>query len=350
MNALFSRIIFKTCFVRESSVSSTMDRFLKTKEQKTSSQNFADAEVICIWGPPGIGKTHLVELTGGIWLGEETLRSKQSTLEFMSRVRSTDRAVIIDDYETVADLVGLRELTGSPSRGQLFFTALAPIKLSFPVLNYEYPIPTPEKIFKIIYETKPDAPPALVKELVSQCKGSIRYVLQGLEFKSDAHDNFTEPKQDLEILLVKGVKGTPPQWDALHEHGYSWAVVQENYTDAPNLKLDEIAEVADMFSRADLIDSHVYRTGAWDLLPYFCIEAVFCPAFKIQKTLKKLRPGSMWTKYQNFCMKQKRLEAIFSKIGSRNINHLSMVLTRPELFPGLTTQDLSFVKKMCTFK
>jgi chromosomal replication initiation ATPase DnaA len=86
-----------------------MDRFLKTKERKTPSQNFAEADVICLWGPPGIGKTHLVEQTGGIWLGEDTLRSKQNTLEFIGRVRSADRAVIIDDFESVADLVGLRE-------------------------------------------------------------------------------------------------------------------------------------------------------------------------------------------------------------------------------------------------
>ena len=79
-----------------------MDRFLKTKERKTPSQNFAEADVICLWGPPGIGKTHLVEQTGGIWLGEDTLRSKQNTLEFIGRVRSADRAVIIDAIRTGA--------------------------------------------------------------------------------------------------------------------------------------------------------------------------------------------------------------------------------------------------------
>jgi hypothetical protein len=327
-----------------------MDRFLKTKERKTPSQNFAEADVICLWGPPGIGKTHLVEQTGGIWLGEDTLRSKQSTLEFMARVRSADRAVVIDDFESVADLVGLRELTGSPSRGQLFITALAPVKLSFPVLNYEFPIPNSEKIFKIISKVRPDAPPSLVKELVAQCKGSVRYVLRGLEFKSDSPDNFTEPKQDLETLFVKGVKGIPPHLDRLHEHGYSWAVVQENYPDAPNLDMDDIADLAHTMSRADLIDAHVYRTGVWDLLPYFCVEAVFIPAYKIKKSLKKLRPGSLWTKYQNQCMKKKKLDAIFEKLGTKEMDYLSMAAMLPEEFPRLTTQDLSFVKKICTFK
>ena len=350
MNALFSRIIFKTCFVRESSDSSAMDRFLKTKERKTTGQNFAAAEVICVWGPPGIGKTHLVEQTGGIWLGEDTLRSKQNTLEFMARVRSADRAVIIDDFESVADLVGLRELTGSPSRGQLFITALAPIKLPFPVLNHEFPIPTPEKIFKIISEVRPDASPSLIKELAAQARGSVRFVLRGLEFRSDAPDNFTEPKQDLETLLVRGVRGIPPCWDSLHEHGYSWAVVQENYPDAPNLDMEGLADIALMMSRADLIDTHIYRSGTWGLLPYFCVEAVFSPAYKIKKTLKKLRPGSMWTKYQNHCMKKKKLDAIFEKIGTKEMDYLPLVNMRASEFPSLAPQDLSFVKKICTFK
>ena len=58
----------------------------------------------------------------------------------------------------------------------------------------------------------------------------------------------------------------------------------------------------------------------------------------------------MWTKYQNHCMKKKKLDAIFEKLGTKEIDYLTMVIARPEAFPRLTTQDLSFVKKICTFK
>ena len=353
MNALFSRIILRTCFVRESSGSSTMDRFLKIGTQKIPErppQALVDAGTLCFWGPPGIGKTHMAEKTVGIWLGEDTLRSKQATLEFLERVRSADRAVIIDNFEALSDLVGLRELKGPPSRGQLFITARDPVKLAFPVLNIEFPVPGPEKIFKIVCELRPSAPHAVIRELAARANGSVRYVLQGLDFKSDAPDNFTEPKKDLEVLLVRGVTGIPPAMDRLHEHGYSWGVVQENYADASHMTLDDMATVADMMSRADVIDENIYKTGTWDLAPYFAVQAVFAPALIIKKTLKKLRPGSMWTKYQNFCMKKKKLESIYEKIGARGIERFPLILVRPEEWPRLTSQDLAFMKKICAMK
>lgn len=326
-----------------------MDRFLKKKETKSLTQSFAEADTVCVWGPAGIGKTHFIEQTGGIHLTEETLRSKQATLEFMERVRSTDRDVLIDNFESVEDLVGLRELKGCPSGGRLFLTAMGPVKLPFPVTNYQLPVPTPEKIIEIVLGKKPTASPALVKQLADEAGGSVRYVLQGVEFPSDARDLFTDPKTDLEILLVKGVPGRRPRWDSLHEHGYSWAVVQENYIDAP-LNLDQLADLAESMSRADVIDEYIYRSGQWDLATYFAIEAVFGPAFKIKKTLKKLRPGSIWTKYQNACMKRKKLEALFQKLGSRDMERLPLVALRPQDYPTITPQEISFMKKICTFK
>lgn len=353
MKALFSSIMFKTCFVRESSDSSGMDRFIKTKSQKTvsgSAQELAGASAVCFWGPPGIGKTHLVEMTGGIWLTEDILRSKQGTLDFLDRARSADRPVIIDDFESVEDLVGLRELTGPPSRAQLLITARNPVKLHFPVLNQEYPAPSFEKIEKIIFSKKPEADKTRVRELITLAKGSVRFVLQGLEFNSDAPDNFQEPKHDLEVLFVKGVKGVQPAINTLHEHGYSWAVVQENYPDAPNLNMDDLAEIANMMSTADIIDDNIYRTQNWDQTQFFVVEAVFRPALAIKKTLKKLRPGSLWTKFQNYCMKRKKLEIIYKKIGTKSLEHLPLVALKASEYPELTPQDVTFMKKICSFK
>lgn len=330
-----------------------MDRFIKTKSQKTvnsTAQEFNDAGTVCFWGPPGIGKTHLVELAGGIWLTEDILRSKQGTIDFLEKVRSADRPVIIDDFETVAELVGLRELAGPPSRAQLLITARDPVKLPFPVLNIEYPIPTPEKIEKIVFSKKPEADRAKVAELAAKARGSVRFVLQGLEFQSDEPDNFQEPKRDLEVLLVRGAKGVRPTISTLHEHGYSCAVVQENYVDAPNLSLAEIADVAEMLSTADTVDEHIYRTQSWDLTQLFVVESVFRPAHVINKSLKKLRPGSLWTKFQNYCMKRKKLETIFKKIKTDSLEALPLIVMRSAEYPELTSQDISFMKKICTFK
>jgi hypothetical protein len=250
----------------------------------------------------------------------------------------------------MSDLVGLRELTGPPSRGQLLITARGPVKLHFPVLNQEYPVPSPDKIEKIIFLKNPDADRGRVAALIAASKGSVRFVLQGLEFHSDAADNFQEPKHDLDVLFVRGVTGVRPTLTTLHEHGYSWAVVQENYPDAPTLNTSDIADIAGMMSSADIIDEYIYKTQSWELTQLFAVEAVFRPANIIKKSIKKLRPGSLWTKFQNYCMKRKKLDLIYKKIGLNSIDVIPLVILKAGEYPELTAQDISFMKKICSFK
>jgi hypothetical protein len=70
----------------------------------------------------------------------------------------------------------------------------------------------------------------------------------------------------------------------------------------------------------------------------------------IKKTLKKLRPGSLWTKFQNYCMKRKKLDLIYKKIGTNSLETIPLVILRSGDYPELTPQDISFMKKICTFK
>ena len=62
------------------------------------------------------------------------------------------------------------------------------------------------------------------------------------------------------------------------------------------------------------VDEKIYD-GNWHLLPLFNLHAVLYPARSINHRLsaEDLRPGSMWTKYQNMCMRQKKLKNIFQK-------------------------------------
>jgi len=328
-----------------------MDRFLKTKKAKNPPVDFASAKVICIWGPEGIGKTWLAEQTGGIHLTDDVLRTKQTTLEFLERVRSSDRAIILDDYESVKDLVGLRELTGCPSTSQMFITARSPIKLSFPVFNHQLGPPSVEKILKIIFSLKPEADPTLVKRLAEESKGSVRSVLQGLEFESDQRDFFQEPRQDCEVLLCKGAQGRVPTFRDVHEHGYMWGVVQENYVDGA-LDLEDLARIAESMTVADVIDERMYREQSWELMPYFIQSAIFGPSRLVNKSLKKLRPGSMWTKFQNACMKRKRLDSLEESIPGLKAEYLGFydrIVSRDPGQWGLTAQDLASMKKMSTF-
>jgi hypothetical protein len=318
-----------------------MDKFLKITRLKNPLQDFASADVICIWGPEGTGKTWLAEQSGGTFLTEDILRSKQGTLDFLERMRASRRPVILDDYESVKDLVGLRELTGSPSKSQMFITARAPIKLNFPVLNYEIPIPTKEKIIKILKVLKPEVDEKQVGPIAEVSNGSIRFVLQELEFRSDQRDFFQGPRKDLEVLFCKDVTGEKPEY--IHEHGFMWAVVQENYPET--LDLDKIAEIAHDMTDVDIIDERMYREQSWDLIPYLVNSAIFKPAYIINKKIKKLRPGSMWTKFQNECMKKKKLEILRKKYGLES----EFIEFYAKIIKDLDPQDLNFMKKISKF-
>lgn len=321
-----------------------MDRFLNTRRVKKNLLNFTTSNCVCIWGPEGTGKTWLAEQTNGIHMTDDVLRSKQNTLDFIDRVHSTDQAVILDDYETMKDLVGFRELTGPPSLGPFILTGRHPAKLSFPVENYEIPIPTPERITCIVLGLRPNARPELVQRLAASANGSIRNVLSGLDFPSDHRDFFQDPKKDCEVLFVKGVTGRVPTFRDIHEHGYMWNVVQENYLDGPKLELGAIADCAESLSATDLFDEKMYRDQSWELMGYFCALGIFFPASLVGKSLKGLRKGAMWTKFQNMCVKAKKIEEFKQRYGVQ-----SELLDFYVKIGQIPKQDLTTMKKMCTF-
>mgnify|MGYP003349376930 CR=1 FL=1 len=84
---------------------------------------------VCILGKSGIGKTWTVADTFQghfIDLDADILKTKQKTVDFLERVRYSDLPVVIDEYESLSDLVGLWEIKEPPSQGQ--FIIISQIK------------------------------------------------------------------------------------------------------------------------------------------------------------------------------------------------------------------------------
>jgi len=51
--------------------------------------------------------------------------------------------------------------------------------------------------------------------------------------------------------------------------------------------------------------------GSWDLMVYHTMFGCVIPAIELNHSLEPdLRPGSLWTKYQNTCMRIKRLRTL----------------------------------------
>ena len=226
----------------------------------------------CVYGKPGIGKTHFITQEFGtcIQLDHNVLKGKQSTLDFFERLRYTASPVVIDNWESVSDLIGIREIKGPVSQGPLVVIAHTPVELTPETIMYPMPVMTPEQIEALA----PNHPRA--KELSVSCRGDVRFFLNGLKHVSDSLDAFKTPREIVEDILTTP---RPSEYlsKTLHEHGYVWAMIQENYVDTKGITLETCARMADAFSLADMYDTRIYAEGSWDaLMPYFiltgCVE------------------------------------------------------------------------------
>ena len=264
-------------------------------------------------------------------LDYDTLRSRNATLSFMERVRGTDIPIIVDDWEIVIEFIGAKEINGPLNRSTTVLVSTKPID---DMPNIKWQPPDFMEVGKK-FCTDPDK----VRAAAAKSKGDLHIFIGSLEFEGHERDIFETPKSFIYSLLCKGGTNQVGAYMAshIHEHGYVWGVVQENYVDVPDKPMEFYADVADSISIAGIIDNRIYN-GSWDLVPMFNLHACLIPAHQIGHSLDAgvLRPGSMWTKYQNFCMRNKRLKTIVLKNFPRNVTIDTLMLIRDYCIQGDT--------------
>ena len=320
---LFSRIIFKICLLIESSSSGVvMDRFIKKRQPKNTNRFTDLGRCVCVLGKTGIGKSWAVrDAFGGnfIELTADILRGKQSTIDFLERLESTDTPVVLDEFETLCDLVGIREITGAPSKGQFIIVSQIPVnsKFEFEIVTYEFPVPTFEQLKQIA--------PGATDEVIHKSNGDIRQVLK---VKSDDQDSFMSTRDFVTSLVAKGSTKKPIEYLShnVQEPGNMVSILQENYPDARGA---DLALIAEYMSTADIFEVKLYE-GDWQLLPYYGIYGCILPAVEIGHRLNpaKMRPGSSWTKHQNMCMREKRLKSITDRVPFCHLDTDTLMLLR----------------------
>ena len=302
-----------------------MDGFIKLKKQKLVG-HFTDlGRCICVLGKTGIGKTWAVHnALGGnyVEITPYVLKSRQGTLDFLERLKSTDTPVVLDEYESVCDLVGIREINGPPSRGKFIIITQIPIehKFSFEIVLYNFPVPTRDDIKKIA--------PGASDTLIQKANGDIRRVLMGLDFTSDEPDSFQSPKEFISSLVSKFTTKDPMKYITctMSEPGNMVGILEENYVDSKGV---DAVKVMDCMSDAQIFEEKMYN-GAWELMPYYAVCGCIQPALEIGHRLNpdKMRPGSIWTKYQNMCMRRKRIKTISDRVPYYTVDIDSLILIR----------------------
>ena len=275
-----------------------MNRFVIIHKQNISRKFIGDLDVFntiadhidsnttfCICGPPGVGKTHMVNmlLNDKEWVDQPA--------------PDTYAHVVIDEVSICKNILEDIKKFGKLSKLSTILITQDSSNIDFcPVIHV--PGATISDMLKIAGK----GPECL--NLALLCNGNIRNFLNALEFNF-VPDNFAEPKQIVRDLFSPS---NSDPWSLLSkgitDHGYMWSIVHENAIDSPNWD----HRIADSMSLADMYDGLIF-SGNWDLMNYFTIEAFIKPSVQIENTLdtSKMRSGSSWTKYNNQKMRIKKV-------------------------------------------
>ena len=311
-----------------------MDQFVIISQQKvpeilgrndlvrTLSNIAVNKGMVCVYGDPGVGKTHLVravlERDKYFEVTIDDIKSKEAALDFMERVKNATSHLIIDDLDP--DSSGWREVAtrvrefGRLSKGATVFIMRSVHKVDFcdciqiDPLSYQSCV----DLAKIKF---PGSSMEKIEKSFKKSQGNLRNFFDYLSC-SDEKDIFLSPKDFVYDILSKSERN-PIDYigHKVDDHGFSWGIVHENYVNAKGID-DRMHILADDMSIADMYDANLYE-GDWNLLPYLCMHGVIRPAIEMNQTLirEAIRPGSAWTKFNNYKARKAKVTEIKNRTG-----------------------------------
>ena len=277
-----------------------MDKFVTVRAQKDSC-TLTPSQIryihkiqragrqVCVYGDSGVGKTFLV----------------RRALEGTSCIEVTTKG---DFSETTAtlffdDVVYHEEVF---SLGKQIVVSRKRLD-DFPEYIEIQPLPD-EEMRTIAYKYFEGD---IDTETVTKARGNIRNFLTDLDISLGFRDEFPTPRDLVVSLMCRGHTGDPMALlgQVVPEHGYSCGIVHENYLDAEGSSLLDVAE---WLSLADLQDENLYHGTASDTV-LFSLCGILAPAIYVNHTLDDLRPGSAWTKFNNFKMRDKKVTSMTNR-------------------------------------
>lgn len=280
-----------------------MDKFVTiSREKETEEITGRDEQLLyiksliasgtsfCIYGPIGVGKTFLIKHA---LLGIHYI---DLALDFFKIERIKDMYVHV-----LADMI---EVSEPLSLGSTIVISDKPIE-NFECIKIE-PLSCDDMV-SIGLKKFPRNKDLMKHAIVS--KGDMRTFLFRLLDFTDVKDLFKGPKDFVYDLLCKDGDLEPRDYigKTVSEHGYSWGIVHENYIDTPDV---DMAYMADMMSLADIKDVDIYNGYSHNTI--FSLFGIILPAIAINHTLDRctMRPGSAWTKFNNYKMRHRRYQKL----------------------------------------
>jgi len=338
-----------------------MDSFIKIvkqkKEEYVTTIHMQQIEIlkrlikerknVFICGASGVGKTYILNSVlneyNSIEIEKDHLKGKSNFLDF---IKPAAKHAFIEDYDSDFKRIVENVSDGDRlTRGSLVITCTNMCMFT----NFEtifIPKHKPEKLLLLTDDRTSNAENAAVR-----CNGNIRDFFSYLE-GSDIKDVFKAPKEFIRDVLTNPTSETIP--DNIHEHGHLWDIFQENYLDSKGV---DIVRASSSFSMADIYDTYMYKTGEWGVMPYFIINALSIPKTCLGQPLirENIRPGSCWTKYGNYKMRDQKVRDIKSKnrntVGLEELCLLQKYAEKGQLSNlisyKITPQDFDVINHLC---
>jgi len=262
-------------------------------------QNLLDSNSsFCVYGELGVGKTFLLEHvlngTNYIEMTSELLKGS-----FLERIKNTQIHVLVDDLEITEPLsLGSTIIVSNKIVENFNCMKIEPLSI--------------EEIVSIGLKKVPTLKRETIQELAEESNGNIRNFLYSLDNFSDYRDLFMSPKDIVYNLICKDGELNPLEYvgETIAEHGYSWGIIHENYLDS---NVENIEIITECMSLADIKDVDLYN--GYSHTSIFSLIAVVIPAILINHSLEKetMRPGSAWTKFNNFKMRYRRYQSLTNR-------------------------------------
>lgn len=321
-----------------------MDKYVTIKTIKKNSRVFGQQnlinvlenvlknnETICVYGDTGIGKTYIVEHvlhgTKFIKLSQDILTSKNKIDEYFSRLVESDYHIFIDDLD--CEILGIKEISERKkiSNGALIVTCKNNEKINFCDCIQVEKLSN-EQLSCLAKYHYPKKDGYEVDICIKNFDGDVSNFIFSLGF-SHSKDVFKQPKELICDLVCKNsTKSESPMnyiGNLISEHGYSSAIIHENYSDGVS-SIDDAVKIIDDISKSDIIDIKLYK-GNWEYSDYYNLHGIIKPSMVINHRLdiNKIRPGSVWTKYNNYRMRQNKLRDISMRTRGLGINELVLL-------------------------
>lgn len=288
-----------------------MQKFLKFRKDNRSSGFIGDLDalntlvtvieergIICLHGPVGVGKSHLVRVA----LKNHHYVEISRMSDCGEQLRESYAHCVVDSYVIDKSIL---EHSGKLSRGATILITNHPEKVGFFPLLEVKPLSCKQMVDIALKENhKGDA--SRLDALALDARGDMRSFMNSLMFP-DSRDLFMGSREWLYGMMCQG-RTVDPMGEVGTQHCDRGFVADLVHSNIPMGTKTLNPEMYNLMSEGDIYDND----KTWELVDYYWLSAVYYPLKLMDHRIPdcSMKSGTAWTKFSNHKMREKKLRGL----------------------------------------